>query len=89
MLCAAVTLTAGTTSSTATCNYSFTTLGTHTLSAFYAGDANFSATATTQVLVQSVDPLPVPAPMLGRYMLLLLGGLIAAIGIGYKQRSRN
>jgi len=83
-LCATVALTQGATNSSATCAVSFASAGTHSLSAYYAGDGNFSPAATGQVLALQVDPaaLPaVPAP-LSRWTLLLLAGLlIAAAGL--------
>jgi hypothetical protein len=49
------------------------------LSAFYAGDSNYSATATTLLVVESVDAVPVAAPMLNRWVLLFLGGSIVLL----------
>ncbi|MFT3791840.1 MAG: Ig-like domain repeat protein [Rudaea sp.] len=77
-LCAAVPLSVGATSSMAVCTATFTTIGTHTLSAYYAGDDNFVATATAQVLVTAVNAPAVPAPLLNRWTLLLLAALVAA-----------
>jgi hypothetical protein len=78
-LCATVALTPGVTSSTAVCSVTFTTAGSHTLSAFYAGDNNFTATATALAVVVAVDAPLVPAPMLDRWAVLLLCALLGAV----------
>ncbi len=51
--------------------------GTHTLSATYTGDANNQASASVVVAV-AVNTPPVAAPMLDRWALLLLSGLLGA-----------
>lgn len=80
-LCSAVTLTVGTNSSTAVCTTTFTSIGNHTLGAYYGGDSSFSATAATLVVVESVNPLPLPAPLLNRWVLWMLASLLAGVGI--------
>jgi len=85
LLCT-VTLTAGTSNSTATCTHAFATTGTHPLGAYYAGDGNFVATATVQALALSVNPPPIPAPALSTWLLGLLGSLLVMIGLA---RARN
>ena len=80
LLCT-VTLTAGTSNSTATCTHAFATTGTHPLGAYYAGDGNFVATATVQALALSVNPPPIPAPALSTWLLGLLGSLLVMIGL--------
>ncbi len=78
---------AGANSATATCNFSgFSAAGNQTLSAFYSGDGNFTATATAQVIVLAVGP-PIAIPLLGRWMLLLLGGLMVGIALARTQRA--
>ncbi|MBR0344790.1 MAG: Ig-like domain repeat protein [Rudaea sp.] len=81
-LCSAVQLVPGTTSSTAVCTTSFAVQGTQMLSGFYAGDANFTATATTQMLALAVEAQTpvVPAPALTRYALALLSLLLGLVG---------
>ncbi|QBB70974.1 hypothetical protein ELE36_11785 [Pseudolysobacter antarcticus] len=86
--CSPVTLVAaGPTSATATCNFrGFSTAGNQTLSAFYSGDDNFTATATAQVVVLAVSQ-PIPIPVLGRWMLLLLAGLMVGIARTHAKRA--
>ena len=63
------------TSSAATFAISSLTPGTHNLSATYAGDANNQASASVALAV-AVNTPPVGAPMLDRWALLLLSGLM-------------
>jgi len=83
LLCASALVATTATSSTATCTTTFSSAGTHPLSAFYAGDANYAATATAQALAEAVaSPLaPTPVPLLSPWLLGLLGSLLAAIGL--------
>ncbi|MBR0346490.1 MAG: Ig-like domain repeat protein, partial [Rudaea sp.] len=66
-----------TTSSVATFQTSSLGIGTHNLSATFAGDANNSASASAVVVV-AVTPPPVAAPALSAWALLLLCASIAA-----------
>jgi len=77
LACSPVTLVVGATSSTATCTASFATAGTHSITATYSGDATF-AQATAAVAVTIGVPA-VPAPMLDRWAMLLLCGLLGAV----------
>ena len=70
---------AGTTSSTATITINTLGVGSHTISASYLGNTDF---ATVSLAVEAViDPVPVPAPLLGSWALLLLGGLIGLMAV--------
>jgi uncharacterized repeat protein (TIGR01451 family) len=76
--CSPVTLIPGTTSSTATCTTTFTTVGTHSITASYSGDGGF-VQATSSVLAVTVNAIAspaVPAPMLDRWALLMLCALL-------------
>jgi len=86
--CSPVTLVAaGSNSATATCNFSgFSATGNQTLSAFYSGDGNFIATATAQVVVLAVGQ-PIAIPLLGRWMLLLLGGVMVSVALTHARRA--
>jgi len=93
LLCApAVTLVAGTTSSTATCSTTLATPGTHSIAAYYAGDAAFQPVVTTVPLLVVVTAAPpattaVPAPASNLWSLLLIGVLMAGIGIASTGRA--
>jgi hypothetical protein len=70
---------AGTTSSTATFTINTLGVGSHTISASYLGNTDF---ATVSLAVKAViDPVLVPAPLLGSWALLLLGGLIGLVAV--------
>ena len=81
LLCASALAATTATSSTASCTTTFSSPGTHPLSAFYAGDGNYTATATEQALVVTAASPAVPAPLLPSWLLGLLGSLLAAIGL--------
>ncbi|MBN8885069.1 MAG: DUF11 domain-containing protein [Rudaea sp.] len=79
--CSPVTLIVGTTSSTASCTATFTTPGTHSITASYSGDAGF-VQATSSVLAVVVNPVAtptVPAPTLDRWAILMLCALIGIV----------
>lgn len=89
--CSPVTLIPGATSSTAMCIAMLTNTGVHSIGASYAGDSNF-ALATSSVLAVTVNapvvaatPV-VPAPMLDRWALLLLGGLMCVVVLARTRR---
>jgi len=76
--CSPALLVVGTTSSTATCATTFTSAGTHSITAIYSGDATF-AQSTSSIAAIAVS-LPVePTPMLSPWMMLLLGGIVGAV----------
>jgi len=84
LACSPVPLVVGATSSTATCSTSFTTAGTHTIIATYSGDPAFAqATAT---LAATVYLPAVPAPVLDRWAMLLLCGLLGAVVVVRSRR---
>jgi len=81
----------------ATFTTSVLTLGTHSITAVYSGDAN-NLTSTSPVVLQVVNaagpPPPPPAtgqpiPTLSELALLLLGMLVATIGIARVNRHRR
>lgn len=82
LLCTA-TLTPGSASSTAACAHAFPTTGTHLLGAHYAGDGTYTAIATAQSLVLAVNAAAPPhaVPALSTWLLGLLGGLLATLGL--------
>ena len=76
-----MTLIVGATSSTASCTATFTTPGTHSITASYSGDAGF-AQAASSVLAVVVNPVAtptVPAPTLDRWAILMLCALIGMV----------
>lgn len=87
--CSPVTLTSGTTSSTAVCTANLTNTGMHMITASYAGDANFAPVASPALAVTVNAGVSatsaVPVPLLDRAALLLLGVLI---GFAVFARSR-
>jgi hypothetical protein len=89
LLCTAP-LTPGSTSSTAACAHAFPTTGTHLLGAYYAGNGNYTAIATAQSLVLAVNAAAPPhaVPALSTWLLGLLGGLLAALGLA-RTRGRS
>lgn len=76
--CSPVTLVPGATSSTAICTTTFASLGTHSVTATYSGDANF-APATSSILAVLINAPPVAAPMLDLWAILLLCGLLGTV----------
>jgi len=89
LLCASALAAMTATSSTASCATIFSSTGTHLLSAFYAGDGNYTATATEEALVEKVASPSVAAPLLSPWLLGLLGGLFAAIGLARVTGNRS
>ena len=89
LLCASALTATTATSSTASCTTTFSSPGTHLLSAFYAGDGNYTATATEQALAETVASPAVPAPLLSSWLLGLLGSLLAAIGLARVTGNRS
>ena len=78
--CSPVTLIAGTTSSTATCTATFTTAGAHSITASYSGDASFAQAASSVLaLMVNVNVPAVAAPILDRWAMLMLCGLIGMV----------
>jgi hypothetical protein len=77
LACSPVSLSVGATSSTATCSATFPTAGTHSITATYSGDGTFAQTTTA--LAVTIDAPLVPAPVLDRWAMLLLSGLIGLI----------
>jgi uncharacterized repeat protein (TIGR01451 family) len=76
--CSPVTLIPGATNSIATCTTTFTTTGTHSITASYSGDGDF-VQATSSVLAVTVNATAspaVPAPTLDRWALLMLCALL-------------
>ena len=59
--------------------------GQHSLRATYNGDSNNAVSTTAAALVESVNFTPVPSPTLGRWALLLLGGLMGLIARFYRR----
>jgi hypothetical protein len=88
LLCGSALTATTATSSTATCTTTLSSPGTHLLSAFYAGDGNYTATATEQALAETVAS-PVPALLLSPWLLGLLGSLLAAIGLARVIENRS
>ena len=86
LLCAA-TLVPGATNSTAVCTHSFAAAGTHNLGAYYAGDGNYVAMATVQALPLSVNGPGVSVPTSSAWLLGLLSGLLATIGLAHARRA--
>jgi hypothetical protein len=76
LACSPVTLVPGATSSTATCIVTFATAGSYSIVATYSGDASFAAAASTALAV-SVGTA-VAAPLLDRWAMLMLAGLLGA-----------
>ncbi|MBR0344832.1 MAG: hypothetical protein IJI03_06185, partial [Rudaea sp.] len=62
--------------------------GTHTLRAAYAGDRAFATAQAQAVVVVAAPPVrPVPAPLLDRWAMLTLIGLIAAVMLTRQRRT--
>ncbi len=80
VLCPAVSL-SSVINPTASCTTTFTAFGSHSISAFYSGDSNFTAATTTSALLQTILASAVLVPMLDHWTLLLLGGLFGLIGL--------
>ncbi len=89
VLCASALTATTATSSTASCTTTFSSPGTHLLSAFYAGDGNYTATATEEALAEAVVFTPAPVPLLSPWLLGLLGSLLAAIGLARVTGNRS
>ena|GEM_PF-1377450 len=93
-VCAARPLAPGAIDASATCSVVLAS-GTHTLTAYYAGDPNFAPVATAQALslvvnAAAVPTAPVPAPVLDPRSLLLLTLFFGAIGAcGARIRARR
>lgn len=88
--CSPVTLVVGAVSSSATCTTTFTAVGTRSITATYAGDANFTpVTSSVFALIvnASASADAVPVPMLAHWMLLLLSGLLGAMGLARLRRA--
>ena len=84
-------LVAGATNSSAVCSASFASPGTHSLTAYYAGDGDYLAVSSPSAFALAVNPASAPAvaaPLHRRAMLLLVM-LIAAIGAFARARGRR
>ncbi len=72
----------------ATLSLSTLSAGTHTLRAAYAGDRAFATAQAQAVVVVAAPPVrPVPAPLLDRWAMLTLIGLIAAVMLTRQRRT--
>ncbi len=61
--------------------------GNHSITASYSGDVNNAASTTLAAVVEAVAApfTPMPAPTLGRWALLLLGGMIGLVARSYRR----
>ena len=85
--CSPVTLVPGTTSSAAVCTATFAGTGSHSIVAAYSGDSNFEG-ATSSALVITVTTVPVAAPMLDRWAMIVLGSLLVSM-LWWLRRAEN